>query len=161
MLELGEVTALLIRPGERFLLGKADFLQVHGVVLKRLWTTNRLTQWWSMYQAEGNGAIPWKIREDKPEKYAQNFQREQGWNFKGNGTTFLNLAAEVRDPHFTAVPYVVMPTRMHQNRNIRQVFPPVFFKRKEYILCANLPQQTSKAFTLCHAMKCWHTFLLS
>lgn len=87
MLELGEVTALLIRPGERFLLGKADFLQVHGVVLKRLWTTNRLTQWWSMYQPEGNGAIPWKIREDKPEKYAQNFQREQGWNFKGNGTT--------------------------------------------------------------------------
>lgn len=100
-----EVTALPIEPVERLLLGKADFLHVHGVVLKRLWITNPLTQQRSTYRAEGSRAIPWNIREYKTEKWAHNLQRGQGWDFKGNGPQiFLNLAAEVRDPHFTAVP---------------------------------------------------------
>lgn len=86
MLEISEVTALLMWPGGRLPLGKAYFLQVHGVLLKRLWTTNLLTQWWSTYQAEGNRAIPWKIREYGTKKYAHHLQSRQRRDFKGNET---------------------------------------------------------------------------
>lgn len=44
--------------------------------------------------------------------------------------TVWNLVAQVRDTHFTVVPYVVMPTEMHQNRNISQVLPLFYFKGK-------------------------------
>lgn len=47
-----------------------------------------------------------------------------------------NLVAQVRDTHFTVVPYVVMSTKMLQNRNISQVLSLLFFKGRSafYVL---------------------------
>lgn len=101
------------------------------MVLKRLWRTNR-------------GEDPRsKLQEMRqyPGKVCTQFSRGGRGEISSGvrSQTVCNLVALVRDTHFTVVPYVAMPTKMHQNRNISEVMPLFSFKEKSafYILIHN------------------------